>query len=331
MLLDGKPVLLLCSNNYLGLADHPRVREAAAEAAMRYGAGAGRLAADLGHHAHPPPARGAARGLQAHRGRAAVRLRATWPTPASCPALARKGEVVFSDALNHASIIDGCRLARRRDLRLRPRATWTTSRWGLEQAEGRGSLIVTDGVFSMDGDVAPLAEIVELAREHDVRVMVDEAHGTGALGPEGRGAAAAAGVEDDVDLIVGTLGKALGSYGAYVCCDRSMAKYLVNTARSFIFSTALPPPGRGGRRWPRSSCCASSRGGWRSSSATRACCARRSRPRGCRPPPGDTQILPLSSATPARRGGQRAGARAGRVRPGDPAPDRARPARRACG
>jgi glycine C-acetyltransferase/8-amino-7-oxononanoate synthase len=114
--------------------------------------------------------------------------------------------------------------------------------WGLQDAGGYGSLIVTDGVFSMDGDVAPLAEIVELAQRYDARVMVDDAHGVGALCPEGRGAVADAGVEDDVDVVIGTLGKSLGSYGAYACCDATMAKYLVNTARSLIFSTALPPP-----------------------------------------------------------------------------------------
>ena len=114
--------------------------------------------------------------------------------------------------------------------------------WGLREAEGRGSLIVTDGVFSMDGDVAPLAEIVELAHRFDARVMVDDAHGTGTVGPAGRGSVAAAGLEDEVDVLVGTLGKSLGSYGAYVCCDKAMAKYLVNTARTLIFSTALAPP-----------------------------------------------------------------------------------------
>ena len=101
---------------------------------------------------------------------------------------------------------------------------------------------MTDGVFSMDGDVAPLQRIVELAQRYDARVMVDEAHGTGAIGPDGRGAVAEAGLEDEVDVIVGTLGKALGSYGAYVCCDQQMAKYLINTARTLIFSTALSPP-----------------------------------------------------------------------------------------
>ncbi|MDQ4048965.1 MAG: aminotransferase class I/II-fold pyridoxal phosphate-dependent enzyme, partial [Actinomycetota bacterium] len=142
---------------------------------------------------------------------------------------------------NHASIVDGCRLAGAETFVYRHRDVEHLA-WGLAEADGRGSLIVTDGVFSMDGDVAPLPEIVELARHYDARVMVDEAHGTGAIGPEGRGAVADAGLEDDVDLIVGTLGKSLGSYGAYVCCHKKMAKYLVNTARSLIFSTALGPP-----------------------------------------------------------------------------------------
>jgi 7-keto-8-aminopelargonate synthetase-like enzyme len=103
-------------------------------------------------------------------------------------------------------------------------------------------VIVTDSVFSMDGDVAPLAELVELAHRYDVRVVVDEAHALGTTGPGGRGAVAQAGLEGEVDVVVGTLGKALGSYGAYVCCDAAMARYLTNTARSLIFSTALPPP-----------------------------------------------------------------------------------------
>ena len=123
--------------------------------------------------------------------------------------------------------------------------------WGLRQAGGRGSLIVTDGVFSMDGDVAPLEHIVELARRYDARVMVDEAHATGVLGPGGRGSVAAAGLEGEVDVVVGTLGKALGSYGAYVCCDKAMERYLVNTARTLIFSTGPAPPVVAAA-WPRS-------------------------------------------------------------------------------
>ena len=156
-------------------------------------------------------------------------------------ALAGRGEVVFSDELNHASIIDGCRLSRAETF-VYEHCDVEHLAWGLRQADGRGALIVTDGVFSMDGDVAPLAEIVALARRHDVRVVVDEAHGTGALGPGGRGAVAEAGLDGEVDVIVGTLGKALGTYGAYVACDAELAQYLINTARSLIFSTALPPP-----------------------------------------------------------------------------------------
>ena len=103
-------------------------------------------------------------------------------------------------------------------------------------------MIVTDSVFSMDGDVAPLQSLVELAKRHGVRLVVDEAHATGSLGPGGRGAVAAAGLSDEVDVLVGTLGKALGSYGAFAACDESMAQYLTNTARTFIFSTAPPIP-----------------------------------------------------------------------------------------
>ena len=240
VLLDGRPVLLLCSNNYLGLADHPRVREAAADAALRYGAGAGasrlvsgnmrihrRLEERLADFKRSETALLFGSGYLANLG--------------VVQALARSGDVVFSDELNHASIVDGCRLAGAETFVYRHRDVEHLA-WGLAQADGRGSLIVTDGVFSMDGDVAPLPEIVELARHYDARVMVDEAHGTGAIGPDGRGAVADAGLEDDVDLIVGTLGKSLGSYGAYVCCHQRMAKYLINTARPLIFSTALGPP-----------------------------------------------------------------------------------------
>jgi len=240
VLLDGRPVLLLCSNNYLGLADHPRVREAAADAAMRYGAGAGAsrlVSGTMRIH------RRLEERLAEFKGYDASLLFGSGYLANSgvIGALARSGEVVFSDSLNHASIVDGCRLAGAETF-VYEHNDLDHLAWGLEQAGGRGSLIVTDGVFSMDGDVAPLTEIVELARRHDVRVMVDEAHGTGATGPGGRGAVAEAGLEDEVDVLVGTLGKALGSYGAFVCCERRTAKYLINTARTLIFSTAPPPP-----------------------------------------------------------------------------------------
>jgi 8-amino-7-oxononanoate synthase len=159
-------------------------------------------------------------------------------------ALARRGDVIFSDELNHASIIDGCRLSRAETFVYRHRDTEHLA-WGLERARGRAALIVTDAVFSMDGDVAPLVELAELARTHDCMLMVDEAHATGTLGPGGRGAVAEAGLGGEVDVIVGTLGKSLGSYGAYVCASAEVCELLVNAARTFIFSTALPPPALG--------------------------------------------------------------------------------------
>jgi 8-amino-7-oxononanoate synthase len=239
VVLDGKPVLLLCSNNYLGLADHPRVREAAADAAMRWGVGAGAsrlVSGNMTLHRRLEERIAAFKGTQS-----AVLFGSGYLANIGIvPALARKGEIVFSDELNHASIIDGCRLAGAEAFIYR-HGDIDHLASGLRNADGRGALIVTDGVFSMDGDVAPLEEIVELARRHDIRVMVDDAHGTGTQGPGGRGAVAEAGLEGEVDVVVGTLGKALGSYGAYAACDHLMARYLVNSARPLIFSTGLPP------------------------------------------------------------------------------------------
>jgi glycine C-acetyltransferase/8-amino-7-oxononanoate synthase len=162
-------------------------------------------------------------------------------------ALAGPGEVVFSDELNHASIIDGCRLARAETVVYRHNDVEHLEAL-LRESPGTPALIVTDGVFSMDGDVAPLAELLELARRYDARLMVDEAHATGAIGPGGRGAVAAAGLSGEVDVVVGTLGKALGSYGAYVCASAETVEFLINRARPFIFSTAPPPPAVGAAR-----------------------------------------------------------------------------------
>jgi 8-amino-7-oxononanoate synthase len=240
VLLDGRSVLLLCSNNYLGLADHPRVREAAAEAALLWGAGAGASRLISGNM---EPHRLLEERLAAFKGYEAALLFGSGylANIGAISALTGRGEVVFSDELNHASIVDGCRLSRAETFVYRHGDTEHLA-WGLREARGRGSLIVTDGVFSMDGDVAPLGELVVLARRHGCRLMVDEAHATGAIGPGGRGSVAAAGLRGEVDLVVGTLGKALGSYGAYVCTSTELTEYLLNTARSFIFSTAPPPP-----------------------------------------------------------------------------------------
>lgn len=244
VLLEGKPVLLLCSNNYLGLADHPRVREAAAEASMRWGVGAGSsrlVSGTMTIH------RRLEEELAEFKGSEACLLYGSGylANIGVIGALAGRGDVVFSDALNHASIVDGCRLSRAETVVYRHRdmehLDWSLARHGRRDGEGR-RLIVTDTVFSMDGDVAPLAEIVELAQMHGARVMVDEAHATGSLGPGGRGAVAEAGLDGEVDVLVGTLGKALGSYGAYACASAEMVRYLINTSRSLIFSTAPPPP-----------------------------------------------------------------------------------------
>jgi glycine C-acetyltransferase/8-amino-7-oxononanoate synthase len=240
VLLGGRPVLLLCSNNYLGLADHPKVRGAAAEAAMRWGAGAGASRLISGNM---EPHRRLESRLAEFKGYEASLLFGSGylANTGVIAALAGAGEVVFSDELNHASIVDGCRLSRAETFVYR-HGDLEHLAWGLEQAGGHGSLIVSDGVFSMDGDIAPLPGLVELARRHNCRLMVDEAHATGAIGPGGRGSVAAAGLSDEVDVVVGTLGKALGSYGAYACASAETIDYLVNSARPFIFSTAPPPP-----------------------------------------------------------------------------------------
>jgi 8-amino-7-oxononanoate synthase len=245
VLLEGEPVLLLCSNNYLGLADHPRVREAAAEAAMRWGVGAGASRLISGT-------------MTIHR-RLEERL-AGFEGSESCllfgsgylanigviGALAGRGDTVFSDELNHASIVDGCRLSRAEVVVYRhldvEHLEWSIMRHARRRSEGGGLLVVTDSVFSMDGHVAPLEEIVDTAQHHGARVVVDEAHATGVLGPGGRGALAQAGLQGEVDVVVGTLGKALGSYGAYACAEADMIRYLLNTSRAFIFSTAPSPP-----------------------------------------------------------------------------------------
>jgi glycine C-acetyltransferase/8-amino-7-oxononanoate synthase len=161
-------------------------------------------------------------------------------------ALAGSGDTIFSDELNHASIVDGCRLSRAEVVVYRhldvEHLEWSLRRHSPRRDAGGGRVIVTDSVFSMDGDIAPLQEIVEIARSWGARVVVDEAHATGTLGPDGRGAIADAGLEGEIDVLVGTLGKALGSYGAYVCADAEVVRYLINTSRSFIFSTAPSPP-----------------------------------------------------------------------------------------
>ena len=241
VVLDGRSVLLLCSNNYLGLADHPRVREAAADAAMRWGAGAGAsrlVSGTMTIHRRLEERLADFKGTEA-----AVLFGSGYLANLGViGALAGERDgLVLSDELNHASIVDGCRLARAQTAVYRHNDVEHLG--ALLRAEaGRPAVIVTDSVFSMDGDVAPLAELVDAARAHGAALVVDEAHGSGCCGPGGRGAVAEAGLEGQVDVVVGTLGKALGSYGAYAACSATTARWLVNRARSLIFSTAPPPP-----------------------------------------------------------------------------------------
>jgi glycine C-acetyltransferase len=241
--LDGAEVLLLCSNNYLGLADHPRVRQAAADAAERFGAGAGAsrlISGNMSIHERLE------RRLADFAGYEAALLFGSGylANLGAVSALVGRGQVVFSDELNHASLIDGCRISRAERFVYRHRDLEHLA-WGLQKAGDRGALIVTDAIFSMDGDVAPIAGLVELARRSGCRLLVDEAHAIGLLGQDGRGAVAEAGLEGEVDLVIGTLGKTLGSYGAYVCASAEIVELLTNVARPFIFSTALPPPAVG--------------------------------------------------------------------------------------
>jgi 8-amino-7-oxononanoate synthase len=245
VLLEGRPVLLLCSNNYLGLADHPEVRRAAADAAMRWGVGSG--SSRLVSGTMTIHGRLEERLAEFHSGESCVLFGSGYlANIGAVGALAGRGGRIFSDELNHASIIDACRLARadvhvyrHRDLDHLERCL---QRHPPRRDPNAGHLIVTDALFSMDGDVAPLEGIVELARYYGARVLVDEAHAIGTLGPGGRGAVAEAGLEDEVDVVVGTLGKSLGSYGAYACASADVVRLIINTARSLIFSTAPGPP-----------------------------------------------------------------------------------------
>jgi len=244
--LGGRDVLLLCSNDYLGLAEDPRVRTAAAEAAERWGAGAGSsrlVAGNMVPHAELEAELAAFKGSEA----CVLFGSGFLANTGVIAALAGRGEVVVSDALNHASIVDGCRLAGAETV-VYAHADLDALAEVLEQAGDRPATVVTDSVFSMDGEPAPLAGIVELARRHGARVIVDEAHATGVVGPGGRGLVAALGLEGEVDVVVGTLSKALGSYGAFACCDSVTASLLINRARTLIFSTALPPPSVGAAR-----------------------------------------------------------------------------------
>ncbi|TMA71190.1 MAG: 8-amino-7-oxononanoate synthase [Deltaproteobacteria bacterium] len=240
VVIDGRPYLLLSSNNYLGLATHPAVRAAARQAIERYGCGAGASRLISGHldlHAAVETKLAAFKGTEA----ALLFPSGYQANVGTITALVGRGDHVYSDALNHASIIDGCRLSRA-SVHVYPHRNVRTLEAELAATSpGSRRLIVTDSVFSMDGDRAPLAVLTALAEQYHSWLMVDEAHATGVIGPRGAGLAAADGLGDRIDIHLGTLGKALGSAGAYVAGSRALIEWLVNRARSFVYTTGLAP------------------------------------------------------------------------------------------
>ncbi len=237
--VDGRPLIAFASNDYLGLANHPAIADAAIHAIQRYGVGAGASHLISGHHAEHARLEdelaafvGAERALYFSTGYMA--------NTGIVPALAGRGDAVFSDALNHACLIDGARLSRA-DLHVYPHADMAALDAALRASPASHRLILSDAVFSMDGDIAPLHELAALAERHDALVLLDDAHGFGVLGPHGEGALAHAGVRSDRILYLGTLGKAAGVSGAFVAGRADIVEWLVQRARTYIFTTATPP------------------------------------------------------------------------------------------
>ncbi len=239
VIIDGKEVILLSSNNYLGLANHPKIKEAAKKAIGKYGAGSGAARLISGNSVLYKELEEKLAEFKSTE--AALVFGSGYLANISIlSTVVGEGDLILSDELNHASIIDGCRLSRAEKIIYRHKDTRHIEEI-LSKNKGRRSLIVTEGVFSMDGDIAPLPEIIALAKKNSAMVMVDDAHGTGALGKRGKGAAEHFGIEKGIDIHMGTLGKALGAYGAYAAGDKGLIEFLINKARGFIFTTALPP------------------------------------------------------------------------------------------
>jgi len=237
--LDGRRVLIFCSNDYLGLADDPEVTSAFLAGARSYGVGSGASHLVSGHRpVHDELAGALADWLR--RDRVLLFSTGYMANQGVISTLVGSGDVVHEDRLNHASLLDGGLLARGR-MRRYPHADMAALQAAL-QRPARRHLVATDGVFSMDGDLAPVAEIGTLARRHGAAVLVDDAHGLGVLGREGRGVLDQAGLgQDDVPLLVGTLGKAFGTFGAFVAGPDDWIELLQQRARSHIYTTAPPP------------------------------------------------------------------------------------------
>jgi 8-amino-7-oxononanoate synthase len=241
VVVEGRRVILLASNNYLGLATDPRVVGAAAEAARRWGAGAG--AARLvtgGVRLHDE----LEERLAAFKGTEAALLFSSGylANIGTIAALTGREDAVFSDELNHASIVDGARLSRAAVHVYRHRDVEHLATLLASARGARRKVVVTDTVFSMDGDLAPLPEIAEACEREGAILMADEAHASGVVGPGGRGAVALFGLDGRVPVVMGTLSKSLGAAGGYIAGSRDLVAFLRNRARSFVFDTALPPP-----------------------------------------------------------------------------------------
>lgn len=241
LLVDGKKVLNFCSNNYLGLANHPKVVEAARETMLKYGVGPGAvrsIAGTMDLHLELERRLAHFKGVEA-----VITFQSGFSAnTAAIPALVGKEDLIFSDELNHASIIDGCRLSGCRIEKYAHADAADLDRVIRKNAGNyRRGLVITDGVFSMDGDLAPLDKIYEVTDQHDVMLMVDDAHGEGVVGRGGRGIVDHFGLHGRVDIEVGTLSKAFGVVGGLVAGNARIIEWLRQRARPFLFSSATPP------------------------------------------------------------------------------------------
>ena len=239
--VDGAEVLNFCANNYLGLANHPRLREAAKTAIETYGIGPGAvrsIAGTMTLHNQLEERLARFKGVEA-----CITFQSGFTANlATIPALVGKGDVIFSDRLNHASIIDGCRLSRAQIVAYEHNHVDDLRQKIAETSDYGRRLIITDGVFSMDGDIAPLPELYEVANEHDILLMVDDAHGEGVLGRGGRGIVDHFDLHGKVDVEVGTMSKAFGAVGGMVAGKRVIIDWLKQRGRPFLFSSAMTVP-----------------------------------------------------------------------------------------
>jgi glycine C-acetyltransferase len=241
VIIDGKRVLNFCANNYLGLANHPRLKEAAKKAIDEFGIGPGAVRTIAGTMSlHEKLER---RLAEFKKAEAVVTLQSGFTANlATIPALVGKGDVIFSDRLNHASIIDGCRLSRATIVAYEHNSPDDLRQKIEETTDYTRRLIITDGVFSMDGDIAPLPELYEVAQEHDIMLMVDDAHGEGVLGNGGRGIVDHFGLHGKVDIEVGTMSKAFGAVGGIVAGKKVIIDWIKQRGRPFLFSSAMTVP-----------------------------------------------------------------------------------------